>query len=215
MTCIGLQRDQVPVAAPAPTATVATPATTAPVTAPTTASVPTVAGVVRPLVDEVARFVNARYIGPSEAAWQIFRFSKLHLENSQMMFFPPTSRGISSAQANGPRATQLTEYYSTNLLRAGTVLLSGVSVRSLLYHQFPEHFVWDKGGCQWNAQRRGQVEPTIGRMVAVNVSDRERFMLRLLLTLVPGAKSFPDLQTYRGVCSPNLSCGSNLNPRIL
>ena len=66
----------------------------------------------------------------------------------------------------------------------------------LLYQQFPEHFVFLDKEKIWQKRKRGFA---IGRMYHCNPLQGERFYLRLLLTVNPGAKSFEHLRTVNGI----------------
>ncbi|XP_026433068.1 uncharacterized protein LOC113330474 [Papaver somniferum] len=62
--------------------------------------------------------------------------------------------------------------------------------RTLLYKEFPEHYVWDKPLKQW--QRRRRNNKVTGR-VNVFSTCSESYHLRLLLNSIRGSKSFEDL----------------------
>ena len=68
----------------------------------------------------------------------------------------------------------------------------GETARNLLYHKFPEKFVWDDSKWIWKIRQNGYA---IGRMYAAPPNSGERFYLRLLLTKVRGATSFEHLRT--------------------
>ena len=59
----------------------------------------------------------------------------------------------------------------------------------LLYQQFPEHYVFNDKQKIWQKRKRGFA---IGRMYHCNPLQGERFYLRLLLTVIPVAKSFQE-----------------------
>ena len=62
--------------------------------------------------------------------------------------------------------------------------------RYLLYQQCPEQYVFLDKEKQWQKRNRGF---TSGRMHYCNPLQGERFYLQLLLTVIPGAKSFEHL----------------------
>jgi len=55
------------------------------------------------------------------------------------------------------------------------------AARNYLNSDIPQHYVFEKYKCFWNAQQRGG-DTTIGRMYSVGISvDIEKYCLRLLL----------------------------------
>ena len=66
----------------------------------------------------------------------------------------------------------------------------------LLYQQFPEKYVLIEKQKVWQKRKQGFA---IGRMYHCNPLQGERFYLRLLLTVVAGAKSFSHLRTVNGI----------------
>ena len=65
-----------------------------------------------------------------------------------------------------------------------------------LYQQFPTYYVWKSATGTWALRQRGF---SIGRMYHCSPVSGERYYLRLLLTVVRGAKSFADLYEVEGV----------------
>ena len=97
-------------------------------------------------MNEVQQFVDARYLGASEAVLKILRFpihyrshtvEKLpcHLPGDQSVIFNEGDE--EAALKAGPPETKLTAFFKTNS--------NDVSARNLLYTDFPEHFVWKAG----------------------------------------------------------------------
>jgi hypothetical protein len=70
------------------------------------------------------------------------------------------------------------------------------NARQYTYYQLPEHYSYDHQSHTWHKRQRQQ--DAIARMYTVHPKDGERFMLRVLLMHVAGAKSFEDLRTYKG-----------------
>ena len=62
--------------------------------------------------------------------------------------------------------------------------------RQYLYREFSKHFVWNKQGKYWKERKTRQV---IGRINGANLSEGERYYLRLLLNHVRSPTSFVDL----------------------
>ena len=69
--------------------------------------------------------------------------------------------------------------------------------RTLLYHQFPEEYTWKPKERAWQKRKRGYC---IGRIYHCSPVSGERYYLRLLLTAVPGPRSFDELYIVDGVC---------------
>jgi len=76
--------------------------------------------------------------------------------------------------------------------------------RQFLYYEFPEHFVWVRK-IGWKKRLRGTA---VGRMYSASPFQRERYYLRLLLTVVRGATSFVNLRTVDGIVYPTFKGAS-------
>lgn len=61
--------------------------------------------------------------------------------------------------------------------------------------EFPSKWKWNSKGKFWSVRKKGF---TIGRLFYVHPSAGEKFFLRLLLNVVPGAKSYEELRTFDG-----------------
>jgi len=163
--------------------------------------------------DEINVFLNARYVGPSEAAWRMFAYSMhdqshtvvrlpVHLPNSQNVYFKNDAPEDALIQAE-LRSTQLVAWMKLN---------SNPSTRSpYIYPETPVHYVWSKNA--WH--KRKIYTKTIGRMYNVSPSDPERYHLRLLLLHVVGATSFEDLRTYENVTYPTFKAAATARGLIL
>ena len=155
--------------------------------------------------DEVSDFINARYIGSTEAAWRIFsmpmheRFPPVmqlavHLENGQRVFF--TEENAYDRSVSGPPDSTLTAFFK--LCEADTFACT------LLYCHVPSFYTWSKK--TWTRRKRGTLVeghdnyevPMIGRIFTVSPRQGECFFLRLLLHHVRGPKNFEDLRTVEG-----------------
>ncbi|KAI7943289.1 hypothetical protein MJO29_013133 [Puccinia striiformis f. sp. tritici] len=150
--------------------------------------------------DETRRFVNGRYVGPSEAAHRLFQFAmserypsvtrlSLHLDDQQTVFYVDEEglrRQFESGRAN---RTNLTEYFELN--RANAVGL-GMPARELLYQDIPRFF-WFTKDKRW--RRRQRESDAVGRIYYASINEGERYFLRLLLLNRRGAISFVDLRT--------------------
>ena len=154
--------------------------------------------------NEVKHYLDARFITASEACWRLFEFGmhsqkpavvklQVHLPAQQPVVFNPAHQpGVADVVAQvqmGDRDSTLTAFFKANQRYPDMA-------RALLYHEFPQKFVWAKSTREWKPRQRGFA---IGRMYYVQPTAGEKFYLRLLLTAVRGPLSFADLRTYRHV----------------
>jgi hypothetical protein len=84
--------------------------------------------------------------------------------------------------------TKLMAYFETNQ--------TDPHACSLLYVEFPEHFVWKASSRTWSPC---QCDFSIGHLHFAPPSSGERLYLRTLLTVVRGARSFEELRSFDGV----------------
>ena len=152
--------------------------------------------------DEIKEFVDARYIGPHEAVWRLLELPMheewphvyrlpVHLKDEQQVYFNPNDVADNVLQRDASKKTQLTEWFKANTdFRVA---------RDCFYQDFPQKFVWNKSKKGWTPRKK---DFAIGRMMAVHPSSGERFYLRLLLTVVKGAKEWKDLRMFNGVEYP-------------
>ena len=156
--------------------------------------------------DETIKYIDARFIGASEAVWRLLKFRThgqfppvqalaVHLENMQRVWVPevegqPTI--VDQSRAANTRTT-LTEWFRFNRVEAETV---SENLRNVLYPDFPRHFVWDTTKKRWTV-RKTDTE-SIGRLHFVSPIDVERYHLRMLLHHVRGATCFEDVKTVNG-----------------
>ena len=151
--------------------------------------------------NEVKQFLDARYVGPPEAAWRLFAFPMhdkshnverlaVHLKGGETITFQDgQEREAVAASAK----TTLTVWFSLN---AEDPDGQEPRARSLHYAQIPEHFVWNKKEGKWQRRQRTPVaNRVIGRLHSANPSEGPRFYLYLLLPHKKGATSFEDLVT--------------------
>ncbi|KAL5542818.1 hypothetical protein UlMin_010528 [Ulmus minor] len=150
-------------------------------------------------IDEIQNFQSARWISPPEAVWRIYSFIlnekhpsvytlQLHLENQQLITFKKTDKLDRIINNDFASRSMLTEYFNMNK--------TNQKAKSLLYNQFPEHFVWNQRDKFWMPRKKGHV---IGRIVTTNPSEGERYYLRLLLNHIRGATCFKDLKIVNNI----------------
>ncbi|KAL5542376.1 hypothetical protein UlMin_010086 [Ulmus minor] len=150
-------------------------------------------------IDEIQNCQSARWISPPEAIWRISSFIlnenypsvytlQLHLENQQLITFKKTDKLDRIINNDFASRSMLTKYFNMNK--------TNEKAKSLLYNQFPEHFVWNQRDKFWMPRKKGHV---IGRIVTTNPSEGERYYLRLLLNHIRGAACFKDLRMVNNV----------------
>ncbi|OAY73073.1 hypothetical protein ACMD2_27167, partial [Ananas comosus] len=81
-----------------------------------------------------------------------------------------------------------TEWMATNQLHD--------DARELTYVEFPMKWVWHSSDKFWSRRKRGN---RIGRVVYIHPNSGELYFLRMLLSLVKGAKTYEELRTVDGV----------------
>src|ERR1043165_2102708 len=150
--------------------------------------------------NEIAKFINARYVSASEGIWRLFNFGlqqrshtvvrlPVHLDGQQNVIFEKDT-DISSTLKKG-KHTKLTRYFE--LCKKNPL---NTTIQSLRYIDMPKHYIWNRNN-NWQKRKRGG-ENVISRMYFVNPKDEERFYFRALLNLIKGAKGFEDVRTIDG-----------------
>ena len=163
--------------------------------------------------DEIQEFLDGRYIGCCEACWRILGFSTgeiwppvtrltLHLPGEEPTYVRAGDT-LENLRARGAPITQLTAYFDYMRRHPDDRL-----AKTLRYIDFPEHFTWDPGAQEGPNRRKPAWKPrltrqmSVGRIYNANITDIERYCLRMLLCNVRGATSFDDLKTVDGHVHP-------------
>jgi len=151
--------------------------------------------------DEIKRYLNGRYIGPTEAIWRIFEFKvheelrsvthlAIHLPGEQAIYFPDGLNRQELQEQIENSKTTLTAFFSYHHQYSDG--------RELLYHEFPAHYRFiSKQG--WQKRVRAGTA-AIGRIWSASPFMGEKYYLRLLLTVVRGPRGFEDLPTVGHEC---------------
>ena len=153
--------------------------------------------------DEVKEYMDARYIGSAESCWHIFEFPMhyqsptvyrlpVHLEDQQLVYYNADDDANDVVERGATKDTPLTAWFKINQ--------TNPQARETTYQNFPKTWVYNKTDKVWRPRQQGKA---IGRMYFASPSSGERFYLRLLLTVVPGATSFANLRTVN-----NLTCNT-------
>lgn len=152
--------------------------------------------------DEVAQYLNCRYVSPCESMLRIMECSMheewppvqrlaLHLPDQQFVTFPGSLTEHELAERVRTRVSTLMAFFEYNERNEDG--------RHLTYQRFPEFYVYDSTARRWHPRQRGEM---IGRMYYCSPLAGERYYLRLLLTVIRGPRSFEDLRTVDGVVYP-------------
>ena len=142
------------------------------------------------LINEIQQYLDARYIGPPEAAWRIFGYPlhaeiptvvrlALHLPGMHRVLFNPYESLEAIVSRAGQQMLTLIGFFSC--------CASIEDECPFTYQEFPQHFVWLNSEKRWKPRQQGYA---IGRMYFASPNCGERFYLCLLLTVVKGPKSF-------------------------
>ena len=150
------------------------------------------------VVDEIKRYIDARWVTPPEAMWRIFGFNlsesspsvlqlPLHLPNMNSVTFKAGEDLTDVVARDTASKSMLTEYFLANQQH--------VWARDILYKDFPGSFTWQRQK-YWRPREK---QHQVGRIVSAHPAEGERYFLRVLLNHVPGKTSFEDLRTVDGV----------------
>ena len=149
--------------------------------------------------DEIKEYLDARYIGSVESCWHIMEFGMhaeaptvyrlpIHLEDQQTIYFNAEDDIDEVLERGGSKVTRLTAWFEANRKYE--------AARSVTYQNFPRGWVYNEKKKVWGPRKQGP--PAIGRLFFASPAQGERFYLRMLLTIVTGATSFPHLRTVNG-----------------
>ena len=97
--------------------------------------------------DEIQRHLHGRYIGPTEAVWRLFEF-KTHQELpvvTTLQLHLPGQQAVYFSEREDPVAIQVRlDRSMTTLLAFFNYNSENVDGRGYLYHEFPEHYVYER-----------------------------------------------------------------------
>ncbi|KAG5561267.1 hypothetical protein RHGRI_004335 [Rhododendron griersonianum] len=148
--------------------------------------------------NEIQQYLDARYIGPPEAAWRIFgqhmheelptvtRLT-IHLPGMHQFVYNPADSPETIRNRAAQEVSTLTRFFSW--------YASNKDAEKYTYQEFPQYFVW-KSNQYWSPRVMGYA---IGRMYFASPNCGELFYLRLLLTVVKGPDSYESLRTVNNV----------------
>ncbi|KAL7294873.1 hypothetical protein TKK_0011797 [Trichogramma kaykai] len=156
--------------------------------------------------DEIKTYINARYVGPSEAVWRILS-KPLHDKSHVIIRLPVhlpnyhnvvihTDPHIEDAESALNQVSMLMDYFALNK--------RDPEARKYLYSDIPIHYTFlnkenQNGIKEKKWRKRRKFINCFGRMYSVSPTQTELFHLRILLMRVKGATSFDHLKTVNGV----------------
>ncbi|KAL0319969.1 UNVERIFIED_CONTAM: hypothetical protein Sradi_5258400 [Sesamum radiatum] len=145
-------------------------------------------------VDEIKRYLDARYVSASEASWRIFEFDIQYRSpgpDEQNAIFGDDDQLDDVLNKEGIEKTMFTEWMQKNNVDP--------SARELTYADFPTKFVWHAKEKKWKKRKSGRC---IGRIYYAHPSSGENFYLRMLLNIVKGPRCHDDIKTVNGTLYP-------------
>lgn len=160
-------------------------------------------GTLQPQADEIKQYQSGQYIDPVQATYQLLEYHMhgesppvetlpIHLENEQPVYFNEYTNVVRLGELATVSNTALMAYFEYNRRHKQG------QQRRLYYHDFPEHFVYVKSLEKlyfWKPRERGTA---IGRIIHLSPIAGKKYYLCLLLTKIPGPRSFKHLHTVNG-----------------
>ncbi|XP_035842281.1 uncharacterized protein LOC110876254 [Helianthus annuus] len=151
-----------------------------------------------PVVDEIEKYYDCRYISACESVWRIFSYD-IHYRYPAVIRLPFHLPGQQNVVYGAD--DDIDEVLNKPSV-ASTMFLSWMKcneklpeARNLTYVEFPSKFVFKLRTRSWDIRKR---HPSIGRIHSVFPSAGEAYYLRILLNKVKGPKSFEDIRTVNG-----------------
>ena len=104
-------------------------------------------------------YLDARYVSAPEACWRLFHYHlhkeypahqplQVHLENEQTIYYNEQEEMSSVVQRAAVQETTLTAWMKTNR--------TDPTGRTILYPNFPEHYVWhNTTNKHWTPRKNG------------------------------------------------------------
>lgn len=149
--------------------------------------------------DEILEYMDARFLSTCEALHRIYEFDihyrvppverlAVHLPGMNYVRYEKGSDLRALINSPAAKRTMLTEWFEANAKYE--------EARTLTYCDFPKQWTWDSSSRCWRPRTPA---PKIGRMYYVHPTVGELYYLQMLLMIVKGAQSYPDIRTYNGV----------------
>ncbi|XP_022007909.1 uncharacterized protein LOC110907201 [Helianthus annuus] len=155
-----------------------------------------------PVVDEIEKYYDCRYISACESAWRIFSYD-IHYRYPAVIrlsfHLPGQQNVVYGADDDIDEVLNKPSVASTMFLSWMKCNERLPEARNLTYVEFPSKFVFKLSTRSWDIRKR---HPSIGRIHSVFPSAGEAYYLRILLNKVKGPKSFEDIRTVNGTWYP-------------
>ncbi|XP_022032303.1 uncharacterized protein LOC110933386 [Helianthus annuus] len=155
-----------------------------------------------PVVDEVEKYYDCRYISACVSAWRMFSYD-IHYRYPTVIRLPFHLPGQQNVVYGAD--DDIDEVLNKPSV-ASTMFLSWMKCNERLpmahkftYVEFPSKFVFKLNTRSWDVRKR---HPSIGRIHLVFPSAGEAYYLRILLNKVKGPKCFEDIRTVNGTLYP-------------
>lgn len=155
-------------------------------------------------VDEIKKYMDARYVAAPEAAWRIFGFDLYENKPAvyRLAIHTPDEQSVIFAEDGDPQAVAAKAEGQSSLLAYFVAMQDHPNYRHLKYHDMQKEFVYHKTGKnkgEWTVRRNRQTFPTIGRIFQISRNQGEVYFIRLLLVHRKGVTGWEDLRTVDGV----------------
>jgi len=149
--------------------------------------------------DEIKKYLDCRYVSPSEACWRIFSYPIhgrkpsverlfFHLEGENSVYFNDYEH-IDDVMLK----PSVTESMFTSWMQCNSEYSEA---KTLTYANFVSKFVYVKAKRTWKPRKSGF---TIGRLIWVPPTTGELYYLRMMLTRVKGPTSYEDMRIVNNV----------------
>ena len=149
--------------------------------------------------DEIKKYLDCRYVSPSEACWYIFSFPiqcrKPYVE--RLVFHLEGEHSVYFNDYEHIDDVILKPYVTESIFTSWLQFNSEYSeAKTLAYANFVSKFVYVKANHTCKPRKRGF---TIGRLMWVPPTKREVYYLRMMLTKVKWPTSYEDIKTINNV----------------
>ncbi|XP_077985123.1 uncharacterized protein LOC144439763 [Glandiceps talaboti] len=124
-------------------------------------------------MDEIQRFIDARYVSATEACWRIFHYD-LHDRSTSIHRLTVRSPGRERVSYREGHATQAIQRLKDTLTAWFKAIDKFPEAKHTPYHNFPEHFTWNATSSEWKPRKQRHA---IGRLYQANPTEGERFFL--------------------------------------
>jgi hypothetical protein len=155
--------------------------------------------------DEIAQYIEGRYLGPVEAEWRVNEYAIQQRSHSviQLAVHDEYNREV-VAQVNADMEelkkalTKDSKLIAAMKLKQENKLHDCMNVypRNLLYVDIPKYYTWDNKLSKW--RERKKESKTIGRIYGVSPMRTNEYYIRLLLTRQTNYSSYAELRTVDG-----------------